>query len=94
MSNESERVKKELIPKAIEALRNLDIKETPDVPAQQAIRAMRRQIERVLRLGYSYDEISVVLKKAGINISGSRIKVLLADIKKPVISKYNRKTQN
>ena len=58
---ELERISKEKIPEALAALRSLDAKELPDVPAKEAIRLMRRQIERVLKLGYTYDEVSSVL---------------------------------
>ncbi|PAX52925.1 hypothetical protein [Brunnivagina elsteri] len=78
----SDRVSKAKIPSALDALRALDAKELDDVSARDAIRKMRRQIERVLRLGYTYEEVSTTLAGLDINISGERIKYLLNDIRK------------
>ncbi|NJR16221.1 MAG: hypothetical protein HC785_11215 [Calothrix sp. CSU_2_0] len=78
----SDRVSKAKIPEALDALRALGAKELDDVSARDAIRKMRRQIERVLRLGYTYEEVSTTLAGLDINISGERIKYLLNDIRK------------
>ena len=79
---DTERISKDKIPEVIEALKSLDAKELPDVPAREAIRKMRRQIERVLKLGYTYDEVSEVLAGLDIHISGSRLKYLLGEVRK------------
>jgi hypothetical protein len=78
----SDRISKAKIPSALDALRALGAKELDDVSARDAIRKMRRQIERVLRLGYTYEEVSTTLAGLDINISGERIKYLLNDIRK------------
>lgn len=88
---ELERINKEKIPEALAALRSLDAKELPDVPAKEAIRKMRRQIERVLRLGYTYDEVSEVLAGLDIRISGSRLKYLLGEVRKSTRSRNSKK---
>ncbi len=88
--SEQERIGKEKIPQALEALRSLDAKELPDVPARVAIRQMRRQIERVLRLGYTYDEVSEVLAGLDIHISGNRIKYLLSEVRKETRSRKKK----
>ena len=88
---ELERINKEKIPEALAALRSLDAKELPDVPAKEAIRKMRRQIERVLRLGYTYDEVSSVLAGLDIHISGSRLKYLLGEVRKSTRSRNLKK---
>ncbi|MFN6571093.1 hypothetical protein [Dendronalium sp. ChiSLP03b] len=75
-------VPKSKIPEALDALRALGAKELDDIPARDAIRKMRRQIERVLRLGYSYEEVSETLAGLDINISAERIRYLLSDIKR------------
>ncbi|MBD2616138.1 hypothetical protein H6G94_33675 [Nostoc punctiforme FACHB-252] len=75
-------IPKSKIPKAIDALRALNAKELDDIPAREAIRKMRRQIERVLRLGYSYEEVSKTLAPLDINISPERIRYLLNDIRR------------
>ncbi|RCJ42488.1 hypothetical protein A6770_34575 [Nostoc minutum NIES-26] len=75
-------VPKSKIPEALDALRALGAKELDDIPARDAIRKMRRQIERVLRLGYTYEEVSKTLAGLDINISAERIRYLLNDIKK------------
>ncbi len=75
-------IPKSKIPEALDALRALNAKELDDIPAREAIRKMRRQIERVLRLGYSYEEVSKTLAPLDINISPERIRYLLNDIKR------------
>jgi hypothetical protein len=87
---DSERISKDKISGAIEALRGLDAKELPDVPAKVAIRKMRRQIERVLKLGYTYDEVSEVLAGLDIKISGNRIKYLLGEVRKETRSRRKK----
>ncbi|MBD2533010.1 hypothetical protein H6G97_26930 [Nostoc flagelliforme FACHB-838] len=73
---------KSKIPEALDALRALGAKELDDIPARAAIKKMRRQIERVLRLGYSYEEVSFTLAPLDINISPERIRYLLNDIRR------------
>jgi hypothetical protein len=75
-------VPKSKIPEALDALRALGAKELDDIPAREAIRKMRRQIERVLRLGYTYEEVSETLAGLDVNISAERIRYLLSDIRK------------
>ena len=77
-----QRIPKSKIPEAIEALKALDKKELDDVPAREAIKNMRRQIERVLKLGYTYEEVSETLAGLDINISPQRIKYFLTQIRK------------
>jgi flagellar biosynthesis GTPase FlhF len=91
---EQERIGKEKIPEALAALRALNAKELPDVPAKVAIRKMRRQIERVLRLGYTYDEVSSVLAGLDIHIGGSRLKYLLAEVRKSTRSQNKKKAEH
>jgi hypothetical protein len=45
---------------------------------------MRRYIEKLTssKYGYTYDEVSEMLKGLGINLSGSRIKYLIGELKK------------
>lgn len=52
---------------------------------------MRRQIERVLKLGYTYDEVSSVLAGLDIHISGSRLKYLLGEVRKSTRSRNKKK---
>jgi hypothetical protein len=75
-------IPKSKIPDALDALRALGAKELDDIPARAAIKKMRRQIERVLRLGYSYEEVSFTLAPLDINISPERIRYLLNDIRR------------
>ncbi|MHC5763568.1 hypothetical protein [Nostoc sp.] len=75
-------IPKSKIPEALDALRALSAKELDDIPARAAIKKMRRQIERVLRLGYSYEEVSKTLAPLDINISPERIRYLLNDIRR------------
>ncbi|MBE9210743.1 hypothetical protein IQ244_30425 [Nostoc sp. LEGE 06077] len=77
-----DKVPKSKIPEAIDALRALGGKELDDIPAREAIRKMRRQIERVLRLGYSYEDVSKTLAGLDIHIGAERIRYLLGDIRR------------
>ncbi|MBD2458627.1 hypothetical protein H6G80_31755 [Nostoc sp. FACHB-87] len=77
-----DKVPKSKIPEAIDALRALGGKELDDIPARSAIRKMRRQIERVLRLGYSYEDVSKTLAGLDINIGAERIRYLLGEIRR------------
>ena len=88
---DTERISKDKIPFVIEALKSLDAKDLPDVPAREAIRKMRRQIERVLKLGYTYDEVSEVLAGLDIHISGSRLKYLLGEVRKSTRTRNKKK---
>jgi phage terminase small subunit len=80
----SEVITKEKIDKAINLLKEQKPKEREDVSDREAIRKMRRYIEKLTsdKYGYSYDEVSEMLKGLGINLSGSRIKYLLGELKK------------
>ncbi len=94
MSRNQSRIPKSKLPEALEALRAMGAKELDDLSAIDAIRNLRRQIERVLKLGYTYDEISQTLAKLDVNISGQRIKyfmgVLRAESRKKSQSKLNQ----
>lgn len=89
-----QRIPKSKIPEAIEALKALDKKELDDVPAREAIKNMRRQIERVLKLGYTYEEVSETLAGLDIYISPQRIKYFLAQIRKSKKKKSQSKDNN
>ena len=80
----SEVITKEKIDKAINLLKEQKPKEREDVSDKEAIRKMRRYIEKLTsnKYGYSYDEVSEMLKGLGINLSGGRIKYLLGELKK------------
>ena len=75
-----QRISKPKITKAIDALKALNKKELDDVDARKAIKNMYRQIQHVLKLGYTYSEVSETLAGLDINISPQRIKYFLADI--------------
>ncbi|MBC1220697.1 hypothetical protein GNF10_30650 [Nostoc sp. UCD121] len=80
----SEIITKQKIDKAINLLKEQKPKEREDVSDREAIRKMRRYIEKLTsdKYGYSYNEVSEMLKGLGINLSGSRIKYLLGELKK------------
>ncbi|MBW4455544.1 MAG: hypothetical protein KME55_24105 [Nostoc indistinguendum CM1-VF10] len=80
----SEVITKEKIDKAINLLKEQKPKEREDVSDREAIRKMRRYIEKLTsdKYGYTYDEVSEMLKGLGINLTGSRIKYLLGEVKK------------
>jgi hypothetical protein len=80
----SEVITKEKIDKAINLLKEQKPKERKDVSDREAIRKMRRYIEKLTsdKYGYTYDEVSEMLKGLGINVAGSRIKYLIGELKK------------
>ena len=51
----------------------------PEPHQDEKLFNLRHKIERVLRLGYSYGEITDVLKQQDINISTERLKKYLSD---------------
>ncbi len=77
-------ITKEKIDKAINLLKEQKPKEREDVSDRDAIRKMRRYIEKLTsdKYGYTYDEVSEMLKGLGINLAGSRIKYLVGELKK------------
>ncbi len=81
---DSGQITKGKIDEAITALKDLKPKERDSISDREAIRKMRRYIEKLTsdKYGYSYDEVSEMLKGLGINLSGSRIKYLLGEVKK------------
>ena len=90
---EPDRIDKDLIPEAINALKELKPKELPDVSAKEAIRLLRRYINGALKKNYTYEEIAEVLSGLGINISGSRLKYLLSEINKNTRRKKKKTTE-
>jgi hypothetical protein len=91
---DSSRITKGKIDEAITALKDLKPKEREDVSDREAIRKMRRYIEKLTsdKYGYTYDEVSEMLKGLGIQLSGSRIKYLLGEVKKS--SRRQKKTSS
>ncbi|RCJ30118.1 hypothetical protein A6769_34390 [Nostoc punctiforme NIES-2108] len=80
----SEVITKQKIDKAINLLKEQKPKEREDISDREAIRKMRRYIEKLTsdKYGYTYDEVSEMLKGLGINLAGSRIKYLIGELKK------------
>ena len=89
-----QRISKNKISKAIDVLKELDKKELDDVNARKTIKNMYRQIQHVLKLGYSYEEVSETLAGLDVNISPQRIKYLLADIRKSKVKNQKFKSKN
>ncbi len=90
----SEVITKSKIDKAIEILKEQKPKEREDVSDREAVRKMRRYIEKLTsdKYGYTYDEVSQMLKGLGIHLSGSRIKYLIGELKKS--SRQRQKAQS
>ena len=81
---DSSRITQGKIDEAITALKDLKPKERSCISDREAIRKMRRYIEKLTsdKYGYSYDEVSEMLLGLGINLTGSRIKYLIGELKK------------
>lgn len=90
----SEVITKEKIDKAINLLKEQKPKEREAVSDRETIKKMRRYIEKLTsnKYGYSYDEVSEMLKGLGINLAGSRIKYLIGELKKS--SRPQKKTSS
>lgn len=90
----SEVITKEKIDKAINLLKEQKPKEREDLSDREAVRKMRRYIEKLTsdKYGYTYDEVSEMLKDLGINLTGSRIKYLIGELKKS--SRRQKKTSS
>jgi hypothetical protein len=90
----SEIITKGKIDKAINLLKSQKPKEREDVSEREAIRKMRRYIEKLTsdKYGYTYDEVSEMLKDLGINLTGGRIKYLIGELKKS--SRRQQKTSS
>jgi hypothetical protein len=80
----SEVITKEKIDEAIKALKEQKPKERESVSDRDAVRKMKRYIEKLTssKYGYTYDEVSEMLLGLGINLAGSRIKYLIGELKK------------
>jgi hypothetical protein len=80
----NDRVPVSKVDEAIKLLQDLKPKERDDVSDREAVRQMRRYIEKLTssKYGYTYDEVSEMLKGLGINLTGSRIKYLIGELKK------------
>ena len=81
---DSEKITKGKIDEAISILKEQKPKEREDVSDREAVRKMRRYIEKLTsdKYGYTYDEVSEMLAGQGINLSGSRIKYLIGELRK------------
>jgi hypothetical protein len=90
----SEVITKGKIDKAINLLKEQKPKEREDISDRDAVRKMRRYIEKLTsdKYGYTYDEVSEMLKGLGINLTGSRIKYLIGELKKS--SRRQKKTSS
>ncbi|MHC5862915.1 hypothetical protein [Nostoc sp.] len=55
---------------------------------------MRRYIDKLTsdKYGYTYDEVSEMLKGLGIQLSGSRIKYLLGELKKNTRRRHKKES--
>lgn len=91
--SKDDKITKTLLPLALEKLKSVKEKETDDISAIAAIKTLRRQIERLLRLDYSYEEISQMLSGVEVKISSERLKSLHREVKRQV-RKKNKKTIN
>jgi hypothetical protein len=89
---DSSRITKGKIDEAITALKDIKPKERDSVSERVAIQKMKRYIEKLTssKYGYTYDEVSEMLKGLGINLSGGRIKYLLGELKKS--TRHRQKT--
>jgi hypothetical protein len=75
-------IKKSSLPAAQSALRGLTPRPSDQVSELAAIKNLRRQIERALKIGYSLDEVAQTLAQYDIQLSASQLESGLAKLKK------------
>jgi hypothetical protein len=75
-------IKKSSLPAAQSALRGLTPRPSDDVSELAAIKNLRRQIERALKIGYSLDEVAKTLAQYDVHLSASQLESGLAKLKK------------
>lgn len=78
-SRGNQKIKIEVIEAVLELLDKLEPKPKPKPHQDEKLLNLRHKIERVLRLGYSYGEITEVLKQQDINISTEKLKKYLSN---------------
>ena len=78
-SRGNQKIKIEVIEAVLELLDKLEPKPKPKPHQDEKLLNLRHKIERVLRLGYSYAEITEVLKQQDINISTEKLKKYLSN---------------
>jgi hypothetical protein len=75
-------IKKSSLPAAQSALRGLTPRPSDEVSELAAIKNLRRQIERALKIGYSLDEVAKTLAQYDVHLSASQLESGLAKLKK------------
>jgi hypothetical protein len=75
-------IKKSSLPTAQSALRGLTPRPSDQVSELAAIKNLRRQIERALKIGYSLDEVAKTLAQYDVHLSASQLESGLAKLKK------------
>ncbi len=78
-SRSNQKIKIEVIEAVLELLDKLEPKPKPKPHQDEKLLNLRHKIECVLRLGYSYAEITEVLKQQDINISTEKLKKYLSN---------------
>lgn len=74
-------IKRSSLPAAQSALRSLKPRPSDDVSELAAIKNLRRQIERALKIGYSLDEVAQTLAQYDVKLSAAQLKSGLAKLK-------------
>ena len=90
---ESEVITKDKTDNGISLLKEQKRKEQDGVSDRATVRKMRRYIAKLTssKYGYTYDEVSEMLKGLGINLSGSKIEYLIGELNKS--NSHHQKTK-
>jgi hypothetical protein len=86
-------IKKSSLPAAQSALRELKPRPSDAVSELAAIKNLRRQIERALKIGYSLDEVAKTLAQYDIHLSAAQLESGLAKLRKTDKKKSVPKSQ-
>ena len=78
-SRGNQKIKIEVIEAVLELLDKLEPKPKPKLSKDELLLKLRHKIEHVLRLGYSYAEVTEVLKQQDIDISTEKLKKYLSN---------------
>ena len=86
----SSTIKRNVIDKVTAQLEQLPVKPKEDFALREAIYEMRSEIAKVLKRGYSFDEVAAFLSQNDIQIKGVTLKQYLSEFKRKESKRKSR----
>lgn len=87
-------IKRQVIDKVAAQLEQLPVKPKEDFALREAIYEMRSEIAKVLKRGYSFDEVASFLSQNDIQIKGVTLKQYLSEFKRKDSKRKSRSRKN